>query len=80
MRVILLCAMLLSALPAFGQQTLDPALLPRLLATARADRNVFLDALNEAQAREAQLAERLAAAEARIKQLEPKPEAPESSE
>jgi hypothetical protein len=57
------------------QTPADPAILQRVLATTQAQRNQLLDALNVSDARTAGLADELAKAQARVKELEPKPDA-----
>jgi hypothetical protein len=60
---------------AFAQQRPDPALLQKIIGSMQAQRNQAMDAAAIAEARGAGLADDLAKAQARIKELEPKPEA-----
>jgi hypothetical protein len=74
MRMLLIAGLLLAS-PAMAQQTQptpDPVLLQRMLASTRADRNQLFDALTESQARASMVAEELAAAKDRIKELSEK--------
>jgi hypothetical protein len=58
--------------PAAAQQA-DPAFLQRAVTALRTQRNLAMDAQVVAEARAAGLAEDLAKAQVRIKELEPKP-------
>lgn len=64
----------LASFSAFAQQP-DPATLQRTIAILQSQRNQIMDALASTELRVATLAEDLAKAQARIKELEPKPEA-----
>lgn len=76
MKAFIVVAILTLAMPALAQQQQisDPAMLQRMLALAQAQRNQFLDAYTVAEAHAVGLAEDLAKAQARIKELEPKPD------
>lgn len=76
MKNILLLATLLIASPAAAQQT-DPAFLNRAIAVLQAQRNAAMDSVAAEKARADGLAEDLAKAQARIRELE-KPAAPEA--
>lgn len=65
--------LLLMTAPALGQQ-LDPAFMQKAINVLQAQRNEALDSAATAQARVAILADELAKAQERIKELEPKPE------
>lgn len=65
--------LLLVASPALGQQP-DPAFLQRALSVMQQQRNAAMDAAAGQQARADGLADELAKAQARIKELEPKKE------
>lgn len=65
--------LLLTIAPAFGQQA-DPAFMLKAITALQAQRNEALDSAATAQARAAVLSDELAKAQARIKELEPKPE------
>lgn len=75
MRLILIVAALALASPAFSQQApLDSAFLQRAIAAVQTQRNVALDSAAVAEAKVSGLTEELAKANARIKELEAKPE------
>jgi hypothetical protein len=82
MRFIAALALLqLLVSPAQAQQTsLDPVLLARMLSMTQTDRAGMLNMLTESQARAALLTDELARANARIKELEPKPDVPEKDD
>lgn len=65
--------LVLMIVPAFGQQV-DPAFMQKAIISLQAQRNEALDSAATAQARAAMLADELARAQARIKELEPQPE------
>lgn len=67
----------LLAVPAFAQQQVDPAMLQRALGAVQVQRNQAFDLAASWEARANGLAEELAKAQARIKELEPKPETKE---
>lgn len=73
-RLALLLALLAS--PAFAQQQPDPALLQKVIGSMQAQRNQAQDTAAVAEARAAMLSDELAKAQARIKELEPKPDMP----
>jgi hypothetical protein len=68
--------LLLAASPAFAQQQPDAQFLQRAIVALQTQRNQALDAAAGAEARAAGLADDLAKAQARIKELEQKQEAP----
>ena len=68
----LVCAILLLATPAFAQQQPDPAFLQRALASMQSQRNQAMDALAVSEAKSAGLADDLAKAQIRIKELDDK--------
>lgn len=71
---ILLLALLLAG-PAFAQQQPpDPAFMAKAIAALQVQRNQAQDAAAIAQAKVEQLTEDLGKANARVKELEPKPE------
>lgn len=72
MKKIMIAAVLLAS-PAFAQQQPDPRFMQRAIAALQSQRNQALDAAAGAEARAAELADDLARAQARIKELEPKP-------
>lgn len=63
----------LLATSAFAEQP-DPTFLQKAIASIQTQRNLAMDAAAVAEAKGAQLAEDLAKAQERIKELEPKPE------
>jgi hypothetical protein len=65
--------LLLMVTPVFGQQ-LDPAFMQKAINALQTQRNEALDSAATAQARAAILADELAKAQERIKELEPKAE------
>lgn len=67
----------LLATPAFAQQQADPAMLQRALSAIQIQRNQAFDLAASWEARANGLAEELAKAQARIKELESKPETKE---
>lgn len=67
----------LLAAPAFAQQQVDPAMLQRALSAIQIQRNQAFDLAASWEARANGLAEELAKAQARIKDLDPKPETKE---
>ena len=68
----LVFAILLLATPAFAQQQPDPAFLQRALASMQSQRNQAMDALAVSEAKSAGLADDLAKAQIRIKELDDK--------
>ena len=74
MRIIIAATLLLFAAPALAQQATDAATLQRLLVAIEAQRNQALTQGAYAEARVAALTEDLVKAQARIKELEPKPQ------
>jgi hypothetical protein len=68
--------LLLAASPASAQQQPDPQFMQRAIAALQTQRNQALDTAAGAEARAAGLADDLARAQARIKELEQKQEAP----
>jgi hypothetical protein len=77
MKKMIFVLSILTASSAFAQeQPADPVLLQRMLGTAIADRNSFLNAATEANAKLGIANEELAKARARIKELETKPAEP----
>ncbi len=84
MRRIVIAALLLIVVPAHAQQAdpgagkvaVDPAFLQRAVTALQTQRNLALDAQVVSDARAAGLADELAKAQARIKELEPKPKEP----
>jgi hypothetical protein len=78
MKARILVALMLALPFAANAQTAppDPALLQHAANALQAQRNQAMDAAAIAEARAAGLADDLAKAQARIKELEPKPEAP----
>jgi hypothetical protein len=68
--------LLLTVVPAFGQQAPqpDPAFMQKAILSLQTQRNEALDSAASSQARAAMLADDLAKAQTRIKELEPKPE------
>lgn len=74
MKILLAAIFCLATTVSFAQQAPDPAFLQRVLPTLQAQRNAALDAQAVAEARAAGLADDLAKANARIKELEAKPE------
>lgn len=75
MKRLLILACLL-ATPAFAQQAPDPAMLQRAIVALQGQRNQAADNAAALEVRAAALADDLAKAQARIKELEPKPDAP----
>lgn len=71
MRLIFVLFLLLAS-PAFAQQAPDPAFLQRALTALQTQRNVAMDSAAVAEAKLAAMADELAKAQARIKELEPK--------
>lgn len=71
-RLIFVFALLPTVALAQPQQT-DPAVLQRAIAAIQLQRNAAWDAAASAEIRAAGLADDLAKAQARIKELEPKP-------
>ena len=69
----LITLFLLLTTPVFAQQA-DPAFLQKAITAVQTQRNLAMDQAAVAQAKAAGLAEELAKAQARIKELEPKPE------
>ena len=69
-RFMAIAAALSLAAPAFAQQQPDPAFLQRALGSMQAQRNQAMDALAVSEAKSAGLADDLAKAQARIKELE----------
>lgn len=76
LRVFVLFSALLLSSVAFAQQQPDPAFLQKAIAALQIQRNQALDAYVVDEAKIATLNEEIAKANARIKELEPKPEAP----
>jgi hypothetical protein len=74
LRKIILLSLALLSTPAFAQQS-DPAFLNRAIAVLQAQRNQALDSVAAERARADGLSDDLAKAQARIRELEPKPEA-----
>lgn len=74
MRNFIIAGFLLTSTAALAQQQPDAATLQRILASTQAQRNQFLDAFNAASARVDALTDDLARAQARIKELETKPD------
>jgi len=72
MKRFILATLLLAATPAVAQQQPDPAFLQRALASMQSQRNQAMDALAVQEAKSVGLADDLAKAQARIKELEPK--------
>lgn len=72
LRKLITASALLVATPAFAEQP-DPALLQRALQAMQAQRNQAMDAAAIENAKAAGLADDLAKANARIKELEPAP-------
>lgn len=75
LRVCVLFLVLVSS-TAFAQQQPDPAFLQKAIVALQAQRNQALDAYAVDEAKIATLNEEIAKANTRIKELEPKPEAP----
>ena len=76
-KIAIFGAILALTSPAIAQQAPpDPAVLQRALSALQAQRNQAMDAAASAEIKAAGLAEDLAKAQARIKELEPKPDAP----
>jgi hypothetical protein len=76
-RALIITAFLFAASSAAAQQQqLDPALMQRTLEVVAAQRNNAMNAAAVTEAKAAGLAEELAKANARLKELEPKPDAP----
>jgi hypothetical protein len=73
----LILALLFLATPALAQQSNDPLFLNRAISALQQQRNQAWDAAAVAEARAAGLADDLAKANARIKDLEPKPSVPD---
>lgn len=71
---LLVVAFVLAILPAVAQPA-DPAFLARAIQALQAQRNSAMDQAAEYKARADGLADDLAKAQARIKELEPKPDA-----
>lgn len=80
MKIFFVAFSLLFAGAALAQQQPDPALLQRAANALQAQRNQAMDALAVAEARGAGLADDLAKAQARIKELEPKQDAAPSNQ
>jgi len=77
-RSIVIAATIALAAPAFAQrQPPDPAVMQRAMNVLQARRNQAFDQAATAEVRAAGLADDLAKAQARIKELEPKPDAKE---
>mgnify|MGYP001562945755 CR=1 FL=1 len=75
MRFAIAALMLIISTSAFAQQQpLDPAFLHRAISALQAQRNQSMDTAAVSEARAAGLADELAKAQARIKELEKKPE------
>lgn len=75
-RKILIAATLMAAVAAYAQQQPDPAVMQRAMNVLQAQRNQAFDQAATAEVRAAGLADDLAKAQARIKELEPKAEVP----
>ncbi len=75
-KILFLILALAISTSARAQQQPDPVVLQRAVAALQAQRNQALDSAAAAEVRAAGLADDLAKAQARIKELEPKPEAP----
>jgi hypothetical protein len=73
-RLIGMIAAVLVSTAAFAQQQNDPAFLARAISAMQSQRNVALDSAVMERARADGIADELAKAQARIKELEPKPE------
>jgi hypothetical protein len=76
MKRLLVAAALLAASPALAQQQADPAFLNRALTALQAQRNAAMDQAAGEKARADGLADDLAKAQARIKELEKPPAKP----
>lgn len=76
MKKIIAVAIFLAASPAFAEQQPDPAFLQRAITALQAQRNAALDQAAAHQARADGLADELAKAQAKIKELEPKLDVP----
>ncbi len=74
MRLLISAILLVLTIPALAQQPLDPAFLQRALGALQAQRNQAMDAAAVSEAKAAGLADDLAKAQARIKELETKKE------
>ena len=72
MKKIIVIAGLLASTSAFAQQQPDPAVMQRALNVLQAQRNQAMDSAAIAEARAVGLADDLAKAQAKIKELEPK--------
>jgi len=72
MRLLAVAAALSLVSPAFAQQQPDPAFLQRALASMQSQRNQAMDALAVSEAKSAGLADDLAKAQIRIKELDDK--------
>lgn len=72
MKRLALVFVLLASPAVAQQQQPDPAFLQRAITVLQAQRNAALDQAAGAEARVAQIADDLAKAQARIKELEPK--------
>lgn len=73
MRAALIALLILLASPVFAQQP-DPIFLQKAITAVQTQRNLAMDAAAVAEAKLAQATEELTKANARIKELEPKPE------
>jgi len=76
MKRLVLASLLFAATPAFAQQQPDPAFMQRALNALQAQRNQALDAAAIADAKAGGLADDLAKAQARIKEMEAPKDAP----
>ena len=76
-RITIALGLSLLAAPALAQQQADPAMLQRALGAVQVQRNQAFDLAASWEARANGLAEELTKAQARIKELEPKPETKE---
>lgn len=76
MKRALIALCLFAATPALAQQAPDPVFLQRALTAMQAQRNQAMDAQAISTAQAAGLADDLAKAQARIKELEPKLDEP----
>ncbi|MHB8268227.1 hypothetical protein [Bradyrhizobium sp.] len=76
--IVLLALFTATSVAAAQQQPPDPIVMQRALNSLQAQRNQAMDAAAAQEVRAAGLAEELAKAQARLKELEPKPADPKN--